>query len=564
MSRWRMLLGLAALMTLPTVVHPASVLAFLIDVRSGPGVAYEVVATIPPVGSIVAVAQEQEWYKIQLPDGRQGWIHSTAVQPEPPPRTPPVLAPTPTAVALPPSAPPLAVTPSRPSEPVTTPPMSRRTALVLGNAAYPVGPLRNAGKDATAIAASLRRLGFDVTVLRDVSLQEMEEAVHAFNGRLRQGGMGFFYFAGHGVQVDGENYLIPLNARIDRQQDVRYQALPMGRVVGAMEEAGNGLNILILDTCRNMSFTRSWRSSQAGLAAPRTARGILIAYATAPGGEAEDGDGEHGVYTKHLLQAMLTPGLSIEEVFKQVRYGVIAETRGRQIPWESSSLLGDVAFVPAHADPMPAVLPPYPSAAADPETVMWSISERSSQPEDVLAFLQTYPGSRFAPAARLRLQQLQGQRPPTGSGPAPEPPGVVPPPSAEGSPPSLSPNAPPAPPSDRVVPPTVSAVATSREDAGSPTPIASPSSPRASPSYTLIRRIYCEDVRSGVIQSSMDLMVTSYVSCAEAHKVLLDLEQQRDNCRFPNEDPSFVDTTARESPHKAKEWVETASCKIPS
>jgi uncharacterized caspase-like protein len=231
----------------------------------------------------------------------------------------------------------------------------RRTALVIGNAAYPVGPLQNAGKDATDITAMLRRLSFEVTLLRNAPLQEMEEAVHAFNLRLREGGMGLFYFAGQGVQVDGEHYLIPINARIARQQDVRYQALPMGRVVQAMEEAGNHRNILILDASRDMPFARSGRSSQAGLAPPpTTARGMLIAYATAPGGVAADGPpGENGVYTKHLLQALMIPGLSIQQVLKQVRYGVVAETKGKQTPWEVSSLQEEVVFMPAPADPKP-------------------------------------------------------------------------------------------------------------------------------------------------------------------------------------------------------------------
>ena len=152
-----------------------------------------------------------------------------------------------------------------------------------------MGPLQNTVNDATDMATMLRRLGFDVTFLQNAPLQTMEDAVNAFNLRLRQGGTGLFYFAGHGVQVDGENYLLPINARIERQQDVRYQALAMGRVVGAMEEAGNGLNIVILDACRNTPFTRSWlRSSQVGLAPPSTARGMLIAYATSPGGMAAD------------------------------------------------------------------------------------------------------------------------------------------------------------------------------------------------------------------------------------------------------------------------------------
>jgi len=355
------------------------------------------------------------------------------------------------------------------------------------------------------MAATLRRLGFDVTLLQDAPLQKMEEAVNAFNKRLRQGGMGLFYFAGHGVQVDGENYLLPLNARIERQQDVRYQALPMGQVVGAMEEAGNGLNIVILDACRNMPFTRSWRSSQGGLAPPSTARGMLIAYATAPGRMAADGEGRNGVYTKHLLQAMTLPGLSIEQVFKQVRSGVVTETGGQQTPWESSSLLGEVVFVPSPAATVPAVAPASASSAAD-------------------------------------------------RGPS-----RVSPPSS-----STSTSAPPQPPIDRAAPPNVSAAAKPSAAAGSNPPKVNASPARSVIGYTLIRRIYCEDTGSGVIQSSIDLIATSYLSCAEAQNELLKLERQKDNCRFPKDDPNFVDNTARESPHKVKEWVETASCKNPS
>ena len=276
MSWLRRLLGLVVLMILSMAAHPPAVLAFLIEMHSGPGAAYEVVATLPAVGSFVAVAQEQDWYKIQLPDGRQGWVHQTALQHEPPARTPSVVASArglpshtepPAAAVLPPRAPTPAV-----------------TALVIGNAAYQMGPLQNTVNDATDMAATLSRLGFDVTFVQDGPLQTMEEAVQAFHLRLRQGGMGLFYFAGHGLQVDGENYLLPINARIERQQDVRYQALPLGRVVGAMEEAGNGLNIIILDACRKTPLPQRWRSSQTGLAAPPTARGMLIAYARRLGG----------------------------------------------------------------------------------------------------------------------------------------------------------------------------------------------------------------------------------------------------------------------------------------
>jgi hypothetical protein len=572
MSWLRTLLGIVSLVTLSMMAHPPSVLAF-IEVRSGPGLTYEVLAKVQSGESYVVVAQQQDWYKIQLPDGREGWVHRfyagreqpPSVQEQSPSRTAPVVA-TPPATpsyAAPPAASVMpsraqqpAFTPGRTAETRTAPPMSRRTALVIGNGAYPVGPLQNAGKDATDIAAMLRRLDFEVTFLRDVPLQEMEEAMNALNLRLRQGGMGLFYYAGHGVQVDGENYLIPINARITRQSDVRYQALPLGRVLGAMEDANNGLNILILDACRNMPFTRSWRSSQAGLAPPPTARGMLIAYATAPGGMAADGAGENGVYTKYLLQAMTLPGLSIEQVFKQVRYGVVAETEGKQTPWESSSLLGDFAFMPAPAAVVPAGVPPYPSSASDPETVLWSMSERSSHLEDVLAFLQAYPESRFAPAARLRLQQLQQQSATASNVPSAPLPRPATPPRAEGFPPSPSTSAPPQPPTERALPSNVSSGNTPHEEAGRNRPMDSPSPTPSSEGYTLIRRIYCEDTENGMLKGSKDLIFTSYFSCEEAKNSLLVLEQQKGNC-------NFLDKT-RESRQKANEWIRTPSCKIPS
>jgi len=159
----------------------------------------------------------------------------------------------------------------------------RRTALVMGNAAYEVGLLRNPVQDASDMATALRQLGFEVTLLRDAARRPMIEAIDLFSRQLRQGGVGVFYFAGHGVQVGGENYLLPLDARIGREQDVPYEAVPVGRILGGMEDADNQLNILILDACRDNPFARQWRSSQRGLVGMQAARGSLIAYATAPG-----------------------------------------------------------------------------------------------------------------------------------------------------------------------------------------------------------------------------------------------------------------------------------------
>jgi len=296
----------------------------------------------------------------------------------------------------------------------------RRIALVIGNAAYQTAPLRNPVNDATDMATALRQLGFEVTLLRDADLRVMDEALDAFNLQLRQGGVGLFYYAGHGVQVNGENYLIPLGSRIDKETDVKYEAVPVGRVLDNAADAGNDMNIIILDACRDNPFARNWRSRQRGLAVVQAARGALIAYATAPGSVAFDGSERNGTYTKHLLQQMRTPGLSIEQMFKQVREGVVKETGGRQIPWESSSLIGSFIFrsqeggSPSVAGstvrpPGSSVAPPA-SADPDPEAVMWALVEKSSHPDDITAFLNAYPSGRFSPAARLKLQQLQRQQ----------------------------------------------------------------------------------------------------------------------------------------------------------
>ena len=219
-----------------------------------------------------------------------------------------------------------------------SPTAERRTALVIGNSAYAESPLANPANDATDIANALQQMGFAVTPLLNADLRRMRDAIETFSKQLRPGVVGLFYFAGHELQVKGENYLVPIGARIARDQDVEFEAVHVGRVLGAMEAAENGVNIIILDACRNNPFARSVRSYQPGLAVAQAITGSLIAYATAPGSVAADGAGRNGVYTSHLLQNMRIPGVPIEQVFKNVRIGVMKETRNKQTPWESSSL----------------------------------------------------------------------------------------------------------------------------------------------------------------------------------------------------------------------------------
>ncbi|MDX1377099.1 MAG: caspase family protein, partial [Burkholderiales bacterium] len=227
-------------------------------------------------------------------------------------------------------------------EPATpSPDGQRRSALVIGNSAYKVGPLRNPVNDARAMGRALADTGFQVQVLEDATQAGMRRAIREFGKQIASGGIGLFYYAGHGMQVRGKNYLIPVNADIQAEDEIVDQAIDANFVLAKMDSANNGLNIVILDACRNNPFHRSFRSAAQGLAQMDAPSGTLIAFATAPGSVAADGDGDNGLYTKHLLDQIRSPGVQIEQLFKQVRVGVTRDTRDRQVPWESSSLRGD-------------------------------------------------------------------------------------------------------------------------------------------------------------------------------------------------------------------------------
>ena len=219
-----------------------------------------------------------------------------------------------------------------------------RLALVIGNSAYQTAPLKNPLNDAEDMAVALRNLGFKVLLKINADQRTMEDTIRFFGKQLRGAGVGLFYFAGHGVQVGGLNYLIPIGANIDSESDVKYEAVDAGRVLGKMEDAENQLNIVILDACRNNPFSRNFRTSERGLARMDAPKGSLIAYATAPGEVAADGSERNGIFTKYLMKHMFEPNLPIELVLKKARIDVARTTGGRQIPWESSSLMGNFYF----------------------------------------------------------------------------------------------------------------------------------------------------------------------------------------------------------------------------
>jgi len=296
-----------------------------------------------------------------------------------------------------------------------------RLALVIGNNAYAVGPLLNPVNDARAMATSLEAVGFQVLLRTDANLREMIGAVREFGERLRtagSGAVGIFYYAGHGVQIKGRNFLIPVGADITHEDEVAYQSLEAQAVLDKMESAGNGTNLLILDSCRDNPFARSMRSASRGLAQMDAPVGTLVAFSTAPGSVASDGRGSNGLYTSHLLAAIKRPGLKVEDVFKVVRNGVLRDSNNRQQPWESTALTGDFFFVPPVAAP---AAPPAAAVSAQValDDALWETVKDAANPVEVSLYLRRFPAGRHAEAARERLQAMGVAAIPAPAAPAP-------------------------------------------------------------------------------------------------------------------------------------------------
>jgi branched-chain amino acid transport system substrate-binding protein len=220
-----------------------------------------------------------------------------------------------------------------------------RLALVIGNAGYaPPANLKNPVNDAQDVAQALRPLGFDVILQTDADLRSMQRGVREFQARLAAGGVGLFYYAGHGMQVRGNNYLIPVEAKISTEAELDDEALDVNRVLRVLDESRSRVSVVVLDACRDNPFSRGFRSVTRGLAVVSAPSGSFIAYATSPGSVAADGSGRNGLFTAELLRAMRTPGLDIVDVFRQVIGRVRESTNGRQVPWTLSSLDGYFYF----------------------------------------------------------------------------------------------------------------------------------------------------------------------------------------------------------------------------
>ena len=288
-------------------------------------------------------------------------------------------------------------------------PIDLRVALVIGNAAYAGAPLLNPANDAKAMSAALKAMGFTVFEARDASKAQMEAAVMRAGAALKgRNGVGMLYYAGHGLQLDWRNYLVPVDARFASAAEVPAQTLDVQTVIDAFKGAGNRMNIVVLDACRDNPFAGT--ASGKGLAQMDAPPGTLLAYATAPGNVAEDGDAKsgNGLYTQFLVKELAQPAAKIEDVFKRVRLQVRMQSQGRQIPWESTSLEDDFYF-DAKAKAAPA------SEADDAqqhrlELEGWTRIADSKRASDFSDYLLRFPNGRYAELAQFKLDQLQAPK----------------------------------------------------------------------------------------------------------------------------------------------------------
>lgn len=223
----------------------------------------------------------------------------------------------------------------------------KRLALLIGNSDYiHGGSLSNPVNDVRAMAEALQEVGFEVMKFENLRQKDMKKSIDDFGKRLYDYDVGLFYYAGHGIQSDGFNYLIPVESQLLAYEDVEYDCVRADRILRKMEYASTDVNVLILDACRDNPFERKWSraASGKGLAFMDAPSGSIIAYATSPGRTAADGTGKNGLYTEALLKYIQKRGLQIEEVFKNVRKEVEQRSSGKQTPWESTSLKGYFYF----------------------------------------------------------------------------------------------------------------------------------------------------------------------------------------------------------------------------
>jgi uncharacterized caspase-like protein len=275
----------------------------------------------------------------------------------------------------------------------------QRIALVIGNAKYETSPLTNPTNDSSDVASKLRGYGFDVVYRENLKIRQIGSMLKEFKAKLIPGSTALVFYAGHGLQVRGENYFPVVDADIQSEEDIQNQSIGLKQLMDILEEAKTRTNIVLLDACRNNPFERKTRSLSRGLATVNAPSGTMIAYSTRPGSVAEDGAGRNGLYTEQLLKVM-DSRKPIEQVLKQLVSSVKAASKGRQEPWSEGSLEGDFCFGGCQDDNAEKNI-----LTAD--IALWESIIGSTSVADYEKYLFSYPSGTFASLAKKTLENLK-------------------------------------------------------------------------------------------------------------------------------------------------------------
>ena len=291
--------------------------------------------------------------------------------------------------------------------PARAAPDRSRIALVVGNNSYPRAPLNNAINDAKAVGALLERAGFDVTLKTDAGRDALRQAAKEFGAAARgsEAREVFFYYAGHGAQMDWRNYLLPVDARVAAASDLPSQCLELGELLNDLSKAKGKVFVLILDACRDNPFGTGFQPAQKGLSQFDAPVGSLLAFSTSPGNVAADGGGANSLYTENLIRELAIKGVRLEDALKRVRLAVQVASQGTQIPWESTSLVSDVFVFPAARSKLTEA---ELEAEFQREIATWNLIKGSKQLQDWVAYLRDYPSGKFYEIAQNRLNYLIG------------------------------------------------------------------------------------------------------------------------------------------------------------
>ena len=283
--------------------------------------------------------------------------------------------------------------------------VNERMALVIGNSAYPKAPLVNPANDARAMAALLKQAGFSVSEASDTSQAQLSEAVAKFGQAIKDPKVkfGLFYYAGHGLQLEWKNYLVPVSADVRSAADVKAKAVDVSQLLTYMEQAKGRSFLVILDACRDDPFAGLYKPSAAGLSQFDAPAGSLLAFATAPGKVAQDGVGSNGLYTANLLREFSRRGVRLEDAFKRVRLSVRMASNGAQIPWESTSLEEDIFLFPIEQKKLSEA---EQDQLLNEELANWQRVRGSRDSKQLAGFIAQYPSGSASELAQARLSRL--------------------------------------------------------------------------------------------------------------------------------------------------------------